>query len=230
MVLRERILLNVAQVKETISTTKEKIGCNQKVEIVAVTKNQPPEAIETVLAAGINHIGENRIQEAETKFAKIVFGSVYTKRMIGHLQSNKAKKAIRLFDSIDSVDSLKLAQKLDKLLDNNIGHLPVLLQINTSGDEEKFGFWPDEDQGLLACIALNNIEVVGLMTIGPLTDEVKPIRIAFKELRRLMETLNKQKDKEMNPLTVLSMGMSNDYPFAIAEGSTMIRLGRTLFS
>ena len=177
---------------------------------------------------GIVDIGENRVQEAAKKFTAIGPETTYTKRMIGHLQTNKINKALRIFDTIDSVDSLRIAKQLVKKSKHNKKPLFVLLEINTSGDETKFGFDPNNDQDLLETIALDKIIVSGLMTIGPTSQEKDKTRKAFARLRKIKENINRQvvRDKK---LTVLSMGMSNDFELGIYQGSTMVRLGTALF-
>ena len=177
---------------------------------------------------GIVDIGENRVQEAGKKFSAVEPGLVYTKRMIGHLQTNKINKAIRIFDTIDSVDTLHLAKKLANRLKQNTESLSVLLEINTGGDKTKFGFDPDNDQDLLECLTLDEIVVEGLMTIGPVSQEKESTREAFSLLRKIKESINKQVGREKK-LTVLSMGMSNDFELGIFQGSTMVRLGTVLF-
>jgi PLP dependent protein len=177
---------------------------------------------------GIVNIGENRVQEADKKFRAVEPGRVYNRRMIGHLQTNKIKKAIHIFDTIDSVDSLRLAKQLAKKLKHTTKPLSVLLEINTSGDKTKFGFDPQEDQDLLECITLDKIIVNGLMTIGPASQKKDSTSKAFALLRKIKENINRQVVREKK-LTVLSMGMSNDFELGIYQGSTMVRLGTALF-
>ena len=177
---------------------------------------------------GIVDIGENRVQEAVKKFNAIEPELVYTKRMIGHLQTNKINKALRIFDTIDSVDSLRIAKQLVKKLKHTKKPLFVLLEINTSGDKTKFGFDPNNDQDLLESIALDKIIVDGLMTIGPVSQEKDSTSKAFALLRKIKENINRQIVRKKK-LTVLSMGMSNDFELGIYQGSTMVRLGTALF-
>ena len=177
---------------------------------------------------GIIDIGENRVQEAVKKFNAIEPELVYTKRMIGHLQTNKINKALHIFDTIDSVDSLRIAKQLAKKLKHTTKSLSVLLEINTSGDKTKFGFDPNNDQDLLECISLDEIIVGGLMTLGPASQEKDSTSKAFTLLRTIKENINRQVVREKK-LTVLSMGMSNDFELGIYQGSTMVRLGTALF-
>jgi hypothetical protein len=185
--------------------------------------------VEKCISAGILHIGENRIQEAINKFKKIqTKENVYTKRMIGHLQSNKINKALSYFDTIDSVDTLSLAKKLAVKSEERKTKIQIMLEINTSQEQSKFGFHPEDEQGLLETIELNNIKATGLMTLGPRTKEKKETEKAFALLRKTKERLNNQLPNGKN-LTELSMGMSGDYEIAVKEGSTMVRLGTALF-
>ena len=177
---------------------------------------------------GIVNIGENRVQEADKKFKAVEPGLVYNRRMIGHLQTNKINKALHIFDTIDSVNSLRLAKQLAKKLKHTKKPLSVLLEINTSGDKTKFGFDPQNDQDLLECITLDEVIVGGLMTIGPASQEKDSTRKAFALLRKIKENINRQIVRKKK-LTVLSMGMSNDFELGIYQGSTMVRLGTALF-
>ncbi len=168
------------------------------------------------------------MQEADKKFSAIEPDLAYTKRMIGHLQTNKINKALHIFDTIDSVDSLRLAKQLAKKLKHTKKPLSVLLEINTSGDKTKFGFNPQNDQDLLECTTLDEIIVDGLMTIGPVSQEKDSTSRAFALLRKIKENINRQIVRKKK-LTVLSMGMSNDFELGIYQGSTMVRLGTALF-
>ena len=148
--------------------------------------------------------------------------------MIGHLQTNKINKALNVFDTIDSVDTLRLAKKLSVSPKPTKRSLPILLEINTSGDKTKFGFDPSNDQEILECLGLNEISVEGLMTLGPTSQDKQATSEAFSLLRKTKESINKQVNQEKK-LTILSMGMSNDFQLGIYQGSTMVRLGTALF-
>ena len=223
MILVDRI----SRVKDKIDSALKQCERSDSVTIVAATKTRNAEAIETCIQNGIVDIGENRVQDAEKKFSKVDNGMVYNKRMIGHLQTNKINKALRLFDTIDSVDSLRIAKQL-ATKQKKKEKLSVLLEVNTSGDKTKFGFDPNNDQRLLECISLDELFVGGLMTIGPVSQEKESTIKAFSLLREIKEKINRQIEKEKE-LTVLSMGMSNDYELGIFQGSTMVRLGTSLF-
>jgi pyridoxal phosphate enzyme (YggS family) len=221
---------NVEFVKERIENAQLRSGNKTAVKIIAITKTHQASVIADVKECGIDSIGENRIQEADEKFAQIpnILPTV-TKRLVGHLQSNKINKAITLFDTIDSVDSLSLANKIgNKSL--SIGkNIPILLEVNTSGENAKFGFDPENIDDMLACFEMPNIELAGLMTIGPLTSDRKQIRTSFQMLRELKNSIKSQLVDYNTNFKELSMGMSGDFELAIEEGATMVRLGTVLF-
>ena len=218
----------ISWVKDKVDAALKQCNRSDSITIVAATKTRNPETIETCVRNGVVNIGENRVQEAVKKFNAIEPELVYTKRMIGHLQTNKINKALHIFDTIDSVDSLRIAKQLAKKLKHTTKSLSVLLEINTSGDKTKFGFDPNNDQDLLECISLDEIIVVGLMTLGPASQEKDSTSKAFTLLRTIKEKINRQVVREKK-LTVLSMGMSNDFELGIYQGSTMVRLGTALF-
>lgn len=210
---------------------KAQVGAKTKkaTTIIAATKTQSIKTVEHCINSGIIHIGENRVQEAISKFESIdIEQTTHIKRMIGHLQSNKINKALSFFDTIDSVDTLSLAKKISTKLDMKKRKIQTMLEVNTSREESKFGFQPEDDQGLLESIELNNINVIGLMTLGPKTKEPKETERSFRLLRKIKNSLNKQLPKNKQ-LSDLSMGMSDDYELAIQQGSTMVRLGTALF-
>jgi len=218
---------NLVKIKEKISSIQEKTGLQNKVEIVAVTKTHPFQIIRNSYEAGFLSIGENRIQEASAKFESFELMPDLKKRFIGHLQSNKIKKCTNLFDTIDTVDNIKLLKKISKVIEKKKRKTSVLLQINTSKDAQKKGFSPLDIENILACFEIEGVIIEGLMTMAPFTNNKKVIRESFKKLRELKEEINAQLKNER--ISELSMGMSNDYKIAIEEGSTMIRLGTSLF-
>ena len=222
-----KLVDRISYVKDKVESALSQCDRSDSVTIVAATKTRNTEAVLTCIKNGIVDIGENRVQEAEKKFNTITPDIVYTKRMIGHLQTNKVNKALRTFNTIDSVDTLRVAKRLANK-QNNKQKLSVLLEVNTSGDKTKFGFDPNNDQDLLECINLDELFVKGLMTIGPSSQDKESTIKSFALLRKIKKTLNLQIDKEKK-LTVLSMGMSNDYELGIFQGSTMVRLGTALF-
>lgn len=220
-------------VRERLNVVKSKIAeaCRRagrepaEVEIIAVTKTHPAKTILEAKEAGISNIGENRIQEAEAKFAEI--GNEVNWHLVGHLQRNKVKKAIEIFSMIQSLDSLALAEEIERRSADMNKLVPCLVEVNTSGEPSKFGAHPDSLAELLAgVLKLEHIKLVGFMTVGPLTQDEERIRRSFSELREL-------RDRAENVfgcyLPHLSMGMSDDYEIAVEEGATMVRLGRVLF-
>jgi len=194
--------------------------------LVAVSKTHPADVVQAAIDAGLAVLGENRVQEAVDKAAGTHGG---TWHLIGPLQANKARKAIEAVDVIESVDSLELARRLDRIAGEvRPGtRLPVLLQVNVADDPTKAGFTPaGATEALAALLDLPNLRVDGLMTIGRLVDEPEDSRPTFAALRELGERL-RTRDPRLGP--ELSMGMTDDYPVAVEEGATIVRVGRALF-
>ncbi len=195
------------------------------VELLAVTKNQPAAAAGYAARYGLRAVGENRVQEAVGKKAQTAAPVAW--ELIGHLQSNKAGLAAQHFDRVQSVDSEKLLDLLDRAAAGLGRVLPVLLEINTGADPNKFGAAPADAPRLLeTALAKKNLRVDGLMTIAPLSEDPAVARQAFAALRTLRDGLAQ---KSGVPLQMLSMGMSGDLTTAIAEGSTLVRVGTALF-
>jgi len=195
------------------------------VRLMAVTKGFPRETVVEALEAGASLFGENRVQEAETKFTELA-GRCET-HLIGHLQTNKAKAAAALFDCVQSIDSLHTAQALDARCGELGRTMDVLLEMNTSGEASKSGFPGREElaAGLVEVEKLPRLRVRGLMTVGPLTDDAGAIRAAFTRLRSAFEELSVGRQG----FDTLSMGMSSDFEIAIEEGATLVRVGTALF-
>ncbi len=202
-------------------------GRRDKVIFAAVSKTRTIEEMrEAEKFSCIDCFGENRVQEAETKRAAFTDSRIPW-RLIGHLQANKARKAVELFDSIDSIDSPELAQRVDRIAGELGRVMPVLLEVNTSGEASKSGIDPENFTALVdSVIGLKNLRLEGLMTVGPLTNDEARIRRAFAELRTL---LGNARTHTGLALPILSMGMSDDFELAILEGSTMVRIGTLLF-
>ena len=193
--------------------------------IVAVTKTHPPAIIKTAVAAGIHNIGESRIQEAEPKLLEV--GPIARFHMVGHLQTNKVKKAVQLFDVIQSVDSLKLAEEINRRAGERERTIECLIEVNCSGESQKYGVPPDECLDLVKTLRdFSSIAPAGLMTVGPLVDDDESVRAAFAACRDLYR---QGQDIVGEQFDTLSMGMTDDFPLAIAEGATMIRIGSALF-
>lgn len=224
--MKDTISRNLIELRGRIAEACEQYDRDaDDITIVAVTKTHTPAVIKTAVAAGIHDIGENRVQEAEPKINEV--GPIARFHMVGHLQTNKAKKAVQLFDVIQSIDSFKLTWEINRqagLIDRTI---ECYIEVNSSGESQKFGVAPDECLDLLRQVhSLDHIKLTGLMTIGPFTDNEESIRKAFRLCRELFQ---KGKDIAGNDFHTLSMGMSDDFPLGIAEGSTMIRIGTALF-
>ena len=224
--MKDVIAYNIQQLHGQIADACEEYDRDaDDITIVAVTKTHPTAVIRTVVAAGIHEIGESRIQDAEPKIKEA--GPIARYHMIGHLQTNKVKKAVELFNVIQSVDSLKIAEEINRQAGNLERCVECLIEVNTSGESQKFGISLQDCPTLISQVAaLSNINLIGLMAIGPFVDDEKAIRRAFARCRELFkqgrETVGDQFD-------TLSMGMSDDFPLAIAEGATMIRIGSSLF-
>jgi pyridoxal phosphate enzyme (YggS family) len=202
------------------------------VRLMAVSKTFPAEAIREAHSAGQRLFGENRVQEWADKRAALADLADLEMHLIGHLQSNKTGKAAQIFDALDSVDSLKLLERLNDAAKNRPGNvLPVLIEINVGGEEAKSGVAPNSpelDQMLSAAARLTNIEICGLMTIPPFTDNPEDARGYFRQLRELRDRIAKRNLARVR-MDELSMGMSHDFEVAIEEGSTCVRVGTAIF-
>ncbi len=195
------------------------------IQLIAVSKTNPPEIVREAIAEGVTAFGESRIQEAKAKIPELP-GNLHW-HFIGHLQTNKAREAIELFHTIQSVDSVRLARELNKCADHASRTVPVLLECNVSGESTKFGFKPDEVMAALAELnALPRLEIRGLMTMAPFFEDPQDARPTFSALRELRNRLQQQHGI---PLPALSMGMTNDFEVAIEEGATMVRIGTAIF-
>lgn len=224
----DQLKYNLRAINEKIEQSARKVSRNTaEITLVAVTKTVSSEKIQAVVDAGIRVIGENRVQEAITKYLDI--GNRVEWHLIGHLQTNKVKKAVEIFSMIHSLDSIHLAQEIDKRLKSINKIMPVLIEVNTSGEQTKFGIEPGQLFGLIEDILnLPNIKVTGLMTIGPglAIEDKEKSRPCFRMLYEL-----RQKVEHEFGITIpnLSMGMSSDFEIGIEEGSNMIRIGTAIF-
>ena len=191
----------------------------EEVRLVAVTKGVPTWAIQEASAAGIRDFGENRVQEAQAKRPELsVLGEHVTWHMVGHVQANKVKTVLGLFDIIHSVDSLHLAEAISRRAAQPV---PIFLEVNMAGEDTKFGFSPAElDRDVAAVTILPNLELRGLMTVAPQTPNAEGVRPYFRRLRETGERLG---------LREFSMGMSEDFEIAVEEGATHVRIGRAIF-
>jgi pyridoxal phosphate enzyme (YggS family) len=219
---------NLERVKDRIAGACLRAGRSpEEITLVAVTKTVEPDRIQEAVDAGVSTVGENRVQEAEAKMAA-VSGQVAW-HMIGHLQRNKAAKAVAMFDMIQSVDSLRLAREIDRRCAEAGRSMDILVEINTSGEGSKFGIPPAAALDAVGEISdLPNLALRGLMTIGAFTDRESVVRKCFSRLRGLAEEARRAgaSDVEMH---YLSMGMTSDFEPAIEEGSNMVRIGTAIF-
>lgn len=221
-------------IKERINQAAERAGRNtEEIELVAVTKTVEVARIREALEAGVRNIGENRVQEALTKYEELnanpPMAGVPRWHMIGHLQRNKVGKALKVFDLIHSVDSLPLAEEIDKRAKVLGKRIDILIEVNVSGEESKFGLGMDEvNEFLMTVSKLKNLRIQGLMTMAPFTDDPEQSRPYFRKLGHLSEKI---KSDQLNNVEIryLSMGMSQDFEVAVEEGANMVRIGSAIF-
>jgi len=223
------IAANVERVRERIARAAQRAGRRaEEITLVAVSKTFPAEAIRAASDAGVVHFGENRVQEFESKKGKLDgLGNDVTWHLIGHLQSNKARRAAELFDRIDSIDSIALATKLDSAAADQARRVPILIEINLGGEKSKSGVSENDLESIARELTgLHNLELRGLMTIPPFSDDPERARSYFKRLRELHRRLSRELGCS---LPVLSMGMSHDFEIAVEEGATEVRVGTAIF-
>jgi len=199
----------------------------QGVELVAAAKTRTPEEIKKAVEAGIKIVGENYVQEAKEAFD--VIGKKVRWHFIGHLQRNKVKKAIKIFDMIETVDSVKLAKEIEKRAAGADKEMPVLIEVNSGREEQKFGVLPEEVEELARKIAgFRHLRLQGLMTMGPMVGDPENARHYFVETRKVFNKL-----KELSipgvEMKYLSMGMTNSYKIAVEEGANIVRIGTKIF-
>lgn len=218
---------NLARLHEQIAEACRRSNRTEsEVALMAVSKVHPVEVILEAYAAGQRLFGENRVQEFQEKSQHLGGLADAKFHLIGPLQSNKTNKAAELFDAIDAVDSLKIAQRLNASASALGKKLPILIEVKLSHEESKHGLAPEELPALLAAMSdLESIDTVGLMTVPPWSEDAETARPYFRELRRLRD----ESQKAHPALTQLSMGMSNDFVVGIEEGSTCVRVGTALF-
>ena len=197
------------------------------VKLVAAAKTRTSEEVSEAIAAGVGIIGENYVQEAQAVFK--VIGNAVRWHFIGYLQKNKVKKAVEIFDMIETVDSIALADEIDKRCKNIGKTISVLIEINSGREEQKSGVFPEDAEALIREISmLPNIKVEGLMTMGPFTGDPEDARAYFVETRKVFEDLKNKNIPNVN-MQYLSMGMTNSYKVAIEEGANMVRIGTKIF-
>ncbi|AOY77389.1 YggS family pyridoxal phosphate-dependent enzyme [Clostridium formicaceticum] len=219
---------NLSTIRDRISDAAIKVGRNpQEVQLIAVTKTVEPEVIEGAIHYGVTDIGENKVQEIIRKYE--IIGNKVRYHMIGHLQKNKVKYIIDKVEMIHSLDSYDLAKEIDKRAKKIQKTMKCLLQINVSGEESKYGISPLEVKSLLKEVSeLNNMRIMGLMTMAPYTDNPEEVRKYFKDLKQLSLEIDKLGFENIH-MNYLSMGMSNDFEVAIEEGANLVRIGSSIF-
>jgi len=223
---------NIAAVRERIEAAARRAGRSpREIALMAVTKTHPPERIREGYTAGLRIFGENRVQEFAGKTGALADLAGAEWHMIGHLQTNKAGKAAELFAAVDSVDSVKLAEKLDVAARSLGKKLSVLIEVNVGGEAAKSGVAPDSrelEELLLAAPRFEALKFCGLMTVPPFTDDPEEARPYFRRVRELRDAIGARTLTAVG-MGVLSMGMSHDFEVAIEEGSTCVRVGTAIF-
>ena len=216
-------------VQERITAACRRAGRQpEEIRLVAVSKTFPPERIREAFVAGLRAFGENRVQEANAKRPALADLDI-TWHLVGHLQTNKVKAACELFHWVHSVDSLRLAQKLDQTAAERGNRLPVLIEVNLSGEETKSGLRQEEALRLAEEVGrLEALELRGLMTLPPFWENLEEVRPYFRRLRKLALEIDSKKLRGVS-MQELSMGMSHDFEVAIEEGATTVRVGTAIF-
>jgi PLP dependent protein len=226
------ISLNIAEVQQRTADASRRVGRQpQEVVLMAVSKTHPAERIRAAYGGGIRVFGENRVQEFAGKASSLLDLADAQWHMIGHLQSNKAAKAAELFGAVDSLDSLKLAERLNAAAETQNKKIPVLIEMNVGGEAAKSGVPPDSrdlEDLLLAAPRFGALEFRGLMTVPPFSEDAEDARPYFRRLREIRDTIARRKLAAIS-MDVLSMGMSHDFEVAVEEGSTCVRVGTAIF-
>jgi pyridoxal phosphate enzyme (YggS family) len=226
------IASNLGQIRARIAAAAHCCQRNpDEIALMAVCKTFPPEAIREAYEAGQRLFGENKVQEFDHKSAAVQDLNDAEFHMIGHLQSNKSRRAVELFQAVDSVDSVKLAERLNAAASEASKTLPVLLEINVGGEEAKSGItldWTEVEPFLANAVQWKNLEICGLMTVPPFTDDPEEARPYFRQLRELRDEIVRRNFPRVE-MEVLSIGMSHDFEVAIEEGSTCVRVGTAIF-
>src|SRR5437016_1801737 len=217
---------NVACVREQIAQAAAKVSrALDEIELVAITKTHPAEKVRETIEAGQTLFGESRVQEARAKIPELPANVRW--HFVGHLQKNKIRHALPLFELFHGVDSLILAQEVNRIASDEGMHPRVLLEVNVAGEGSKFGFSPDKlMEQMEALLALPRLSILGLMTIPPIADETKASRKYFVQLRELRDSLQTEFHVD---LAQLAMGMTQDFAVAVEEGATLVRVGTAIF-
>jgi pyridoxal phosphate enzyme (YggS family) len=217
---------NLERVRGQIAQAAEKAGRRaEDVELIAISKTHDADRVREAFEAGQNVFGESRVQEARAKIPELPSSLHW--HFVGHLQKNKIRHALPLFEVMHSVDSLALAQEINRIAEEEGSHPRVLLEVNVAGEGSKFGFQPNKlREEMESLLSLNRLSIEGLMTIPPLAEEAEASRKYFVDLHQLRNALEKELKMK---LPHLSMGMTNDFPIAVEEGATLVRVGTAIF-
>lgn len=224
----EYLKQNIQQIKSKIKAAAERSGRNwEDIHLVAVTKNFSAEVVQAAVDCGIVLLGENRVQEAKSKI-ELVKGDVKW-HLIGHLQRNKVKTAIGMFSMIQSLDSFRLAEEIQKRAEQAERVVDVLVQVNIGREITKYGIDPDNTESFIEKVSsFPNIKIRGLMAIAPFKENPEDVRSYFRHLYNIFESLKQKSIRNVN-MEYLSMGMSHDFEVAIEEGANMVRIGTGIF-
>ena len=224
----ETIDANLARVRSRLADALSRAGRDiDSCRLLAVTKNRTVDQIEALGRAGQREFGENRVQEAAAKIPQVQTDARW--HLVGHLQRNKARKVLSLFEVVHSVDSTRLLDALAKACEALSRRVEILLEVNVSGEESKYGFQPDEvEEACRRARDLPGVGLTGLMTMAPFVDDPETVRPVFRDLRELRDRLN-DSGAYASPLAELSMGMTQDFEVAAEEGATWVRVGTALF-
>lgn len=219
---------NIAAIHKNILVSARRAGRDKEhIHLIAVTKNVSPDAVNTCINSGITAVGESRVQEALLK-APHISGNVQW-HLLGHLQTNKVKKAVEFFDMIQSLDGMKLAEAINRHADACGTIQDCLVEVNIAGEKTKHGFEPENVEDFIAHAPdWPHLKIKGIMTIVPYEDDPELTRPCFRRMRKLFESLKRSRIPRAD-MSILSMGMSHDFPIAVEEGSTMVRIGTAIF-
>ena len=224
----ETVASRVARIQDRMQAALQRAGRRDEVTLVAVSKTFPAELIVEAYQCGVRHFGENRVQEFEGKRSPLSLPNA-SFHLVGHLQTNKVRKAVDLFDRIDSVDSLELAERLGRVACEEGEVLPVLLQVRLGGEESKYGMGPESALELARQVAeIDGLSIEGLMAVPPYLENAEEVRPFFRQLHRLAGEIERKNFPGVSMAT-LSMGMTHDFEVAIEEGATEIRVGTAIF-
>ncbi|MDE0299711.1 MAG: YggS family pyridoxal phosphate-dependent enzyme [Candidatus Poribacteria bacterium] len=219
---------NIQSVKNRIASAANRVGRDpHSIELVAISKFKPVSQMMEAIDAGITDLGENRVQEATDKHCRIDLPVKW--HLVGHLQTNKVKQALQMFDLIHSLDSLRLLAEIDRRSGQLNRKTDTLVEVNTSGEESKYGLQPNEVPSFMeSSVEYSHVRIKGLMTIGRLVPDPQEVRPSFALLRRIKDTVDSQRYPNIQ-MKYLSMGMTNDFEVAIEEGANMVRIGSAIF-